>query len=518
MKLLLKFLTILAVCAPMFSVNLSAQCPPVIGKRKDVHIVQPGETLYGIARLYNSTAEKLATANNLDMNAILKPCVMLSVAGVQQVVAKTTTTPDVPKSYSVAKVRTAAPVSYMPTKAIKHTAQQGESFESIAARYGYSPARLMAMNGMESVEAEFYVGQQLVVNDCNCKEKTAPSAADMAYQAEPAFDETPLAPRTDVPNSYGFAPQKTAEQAGVETVSNTAGSPNWGYFSTSNFTPLYHIVSQQNETPEWVGGLYGLSGYEVMMMNNLSSSAPFGIGQKLILEDRSQPKSNAYILQNGASAPDVSASTSYMPSTMNNDVAAAPQSYNTAPAAAAPASAEMVNTGSNMNAAENDMVREINLIRTNPRGYIRYIEEYISTLQREGDMGNSIQTSYELIDELRQTPVLSELQPATCLFTAARKHGNDQRQMGSTEHQGSDGSMPWDRVLRECPSMKDGNENLVGGPADIRRAVVLLLVDDGIEGRGHRRTLLNPEWRYVACHKMGTIGDMPSCWVQKFGY
>jgi uncharacterized protein YkwD len=119
---------------------------------------------------------------------------------------------------------------------------------------------------------------------------------------------------------------------------------------------------------------------------------------------------------------------------------------------------------------------------------------------------------------LRKTPRLSTLQPLQCLYVAARKHGNDQRKRGATDHQGSDGSWPWDRVLRECSDLKDGNENLVGGPANIRRAVILLLVDDGIEGRGHRKTTLNPDWKYVACHKMGTIGDMPNCWVQQYGF
>ena len=66
--------------------------------------------------------------------------------------------------------------------------------------------------------------------------------------------------------------------------------------------------------------------------------------------------------------------------------------------------------------------------------------------------------------------------------------------------------------------MQDGNENLVGGPDDIRRAVILLLVDDGIPNRGHRKALLNPAWKYVACHKVGTIGSMPNSWIQNFAY
>ena len=164
------------------------------------------------------------------------------------------------------------------------------------------------------------------------------------------------------------------------------------------------------------------------------------------------------------------------------------------------------------------MIDEINLIRSNPSGYIPYVQEYISHLQRNGSFGNSIQTARDLIVELQKTPALSTLKPSECVYNAARKHGADEKRLGRSDHMGSDGSWPWDRVLRECPSLQDGNENLVGGPADIRRAVMLLLVDDGIPNRGHRKTLLNPSWKYVACYKVGMIGSMPNSWVQNFAY
>lgn len=164
------------------------------------------------------------------------------------------------------------------------------------------------------------------------------------------------------------------------------------------------------------------------------------------------------------------------------------------------------------------MLDEINLIRANPSGYIPYVQQYISHLQKNGSFGNSIQTARELILELQKTPALSILEPRECVYNAARKHGADEKRMGRSDHMGSDGSWPWDRVLRECPSLQDGNENLVGGPDDIRRAVMLLLVDDGIPNRGHRKTLLNPSWKYAACYKVGMIGSMPNSWVQNFAY
>ncbi|MFK7978709.1 MAG: LysM peptidoglycan-binding domain-containing protein [Saprospiraceae bacterium] len=171
-----------------------------------------------------------------------------------------------------------------------------------------------------------------------------------------------------------------------------------------------------------------------------------------------------------------------------------------------------------MSSEELSMMDEINLMRSNPVGYIPYIEQYKRDIQSGKSFGSSLAVCDELIAELGVTPPLSILRPTPCIYDAAKKHGLDQKARGSTGHNGSNGSWPWDRVKRECSQMTDGNENLVGGPADVREAVILLLVDDGIPSRGHRKTLLNKDWVYGATYKIGKVGYMPNCWVQKFGY
>lgn len=174
--------------------------------------------------------------------------------------------------------------------------------------------------------------------------------------------------------------------------------------------------------------------------------------------------------------------------------------------------------GTAMTNVELTMVDEINLMRSNPAGYVRYVEAYVA--DQKANNGWPIDQSVvdELIRDLRKSPVLSNLQPLSCIYTAAQKHGEDLRGIGSVEHQGSDGLWPWDRVLNACSGLTDGNENLVGGPESVRESVIILLIDEGIPGRGHRVTMMRPDWKYVACHKIGTVGDMPNCWVQKFGY
>jgi uncharacterized protein YkwD len=449
-------------------IRAQAPCPP--SSSNTIHIVQKGETLYGISRQHKLSLTQLTQWNGIDENAILLPCTALALVQV--------------------------------------------SAKSIASRKG------------EDVP-------QMYNNTAGMSAKTRPPLAETRNYISGGNTEGTSFQNPSVTN------------APASGKFNNIASPNYSYFSQSSFVPFYHITSE-GETPQSIGLVYGLSDRDVMMMNNLTSNASLIAGQKLVIEHRDQKKTQAYVLERIDN-------TSRLPALANNTT---PQSYNQRPQYSEPNTASANEFGSSpsnvasanefgnrpakpveqpkpeppkpankvplsnntsMSNEEMEMVNEINLMRQNPAGYIQYIREYITHLKQNGDMGG-VQSANELIAELEKSPKLSTLQPLQCVYTAAKKHGEDQIRRGATDHTGSDGSMPWDRVLRECPNLKDGNENLVGGPSDIRRAVILLLVDDGIDTRGHRRTLLNPEWQYVACYKMGLVGTMPNCWVQNFGF
>ncbi len=178
-----------------------------------------------------------------------------------------------------------------------------------------------------------------------------------------------------------------------------------------------------------------------------------------------------------------------------------------------------------MTSQEKDMIKEINLVRSNPKGYIPIVENYIK--QQEASLENmisgqkyvkdEIKTAKELIKELKKTPSVSILLPHEGVYKAAKKHGQEGKRKGSLNHVGNDGLWPWDRI-KKYAKLGNGGENLVGGLSNVRESVLLLLVDSGIEGRGHRKALLNPQWKYVACYYVGTVGDMPHYWVQNFAF
>lgn len=550
MKQLLFIALTFSVSTVLFSQSNDASCLPsaVAG----IHVVQPGETLYGISKKYKVTIANLRQWNNIAENAILPKCTSLAVNN------PNSTKSDVPKSYgyvgskSSKTTKTVVP-SYIKTNNKTHRVRDGESLVSIADKYGYTVARLLAMNNMPNTQP-IYVNQELIVSDCQCDAKVQSNTAanEIRRDVPQSYSNTNTNQiRNTVPQSYSNTPEirtKTIESA--DYTSTKQVNYNWN----PNYARVIHIVSQNNialrETPQSIGALYGLTGEEVMAMNGLERNVALLPGQRLNIEDRRQIAttkssttyypSNDIPTQYNSSIPLIKPKASesapvnnapiYNPpmekATFNNPpVDNTPinrTSTNNTPtnktsANNMPSNAPMVANNTAMSSEEMTMVNEINLVRSNPVGYIPYIEQYIDYLKKNGNMGNSIATAKELIEELKRMPSLSVLQTLPCLYTAAKKHGDDQRKKGDTDHQGSDGSWPWDRVIRECKDLKDGNENLVGGPSDIRRAVILLLVDDGIEGRGHRKTMLQSDWKYIACHKMGTVGNMPNCWIQQFG-
>ena len=415
-------LIVFSVCL-VFSTTLLGQssenCPP--SATKGVHVVQQGETLYAISRKYKISIADVMQWNNLTSD-IMRPCMILTVSTPPTTAEKSKS--DVPPSYNyTTKPQTTTPSVFTYQPDVKtHTIQAGESLIAIAEKYGFTTARLMAMNNI--IEGQtLYVGQELKVNDCRCVdvqtitpyEKTSPT---------PTENFSEYKPMANVPQSYNQLPNQT-------------GSPNLAYFKTSNFTPFYYIISTngigQGETPEYISNLFGLSANDVMMMNNLRSNAPLKIGQRLMLEDRNQlkPVSMTYETpsDNKPSAP------SYIPSNAYD----APKK-NTPPP---PSTTANVTT---MTSEEMQMVNEINLVRSNPTAYIPYIQQYMNESSFIRNSGSGIAAANELIAELQQMKPLNTLQTLQCIYNAARKHGEDERQRGSTDHVGSDGSHSWDRI------------------------------------------------------------------------
>ncbi len=217
--------------------------------------------------------------------------------------------------------------------------------------------------------------------------------------------------------------------------------------------------------------------------------------------------------------------------------------------------ADPLNTAKNclyMKPEEREMIREINLLRSNPPGYLQYIRpllaEALSTVRKYGkgsrNYSLTIRTTLSggkqtvktdttwhysndeevkalqlLVNELEKMKPLSILQPDSGIYKVVQYFGADQDKHAWTlHHTGSDGSMPWDRITRFSPRMLTGNENIAGRypTPSPREIVILLLVDSGIPGYGHRYNLLDKQWTHVACYAGGLNNGMYR-WLQNFG-
>lgn len=159
------------------------------------------------------------------------------------------------------------------------------------------------------------------------------------------------------------------------------------------------------------------------------------------------------------------------------------------------------------NTLEQQVLSEINRARTDPARYAAYLEstipfykdkmfrrpEDVSTLRtREGV--DAVREAIKVLRGLRPMPALELSQGMT---RGARDHVRDAGTRGSLQHEGSDGSMAWDRVNRYGKWSGRISENMSFGPETGRDVVSALIVDDGVPSRGHRKNLFDPEVREV---------------------
>jgi uncharacterized protein YkwD len=168
-----------------------------------------------------------------------------------------------------------------------------------------------------------------------------------------------------------------------------------------------------------------------------------------------------------------------------------------------------------LTAMDKEMIKEINFVRQYPKVYASIIAEHLAKESKSwrGLSKDDYDAGMELIDELKVMSPAQLLYPKKCVYQAAKKHGEDCKKRGYTDHTGSDGSSPFSRISKFCTGL-NGNENIVGGIKNSRVLVIQLLIDSGISSRGHRYNMLNPDWQYIGCY--GYEGNGMYNYIQNF--
>ncbi|MBN1524891.1 MAG: CAP domain-containing protein [Spirochaetales bacterium] len=140
-----------------------------------------------------------------------------------------------------------------------------------------------------------------------------------------------------------------------------------------------------------------------------------------------------------------------------------------------------------MSKKEQDVVYFLNLARQDPKGFA---EKYISPYRRTKD-------GEECYNVMQKTTPLPPLKPSKTLALAAQDHATDMGLKGKVGHTGTDGSSMQTRIGRHGKWLYTAGENCSYGSFDVKDIVVSLLIDEKVPGRGHRKNILNKEFRYV---------------------
>ena len=155
---------------------------------------------------------------------------------------------------------------------------------------------------------------------------------------------------------------------------------------------------------------------------------------------------------------------------------------------------------------ENDIVREINLARSDPDKYAKFVAEWIDYYDGKirkfpGRVSIRTKEGVRAVREasrfLKKVRPVRALRPSPGMSEGARDHVRDMGPAGATGHKGRDGSNTGQRVNRHGKWKKRVGENIAYGGEIGRELVIRLIIDDGVRNRGHRANLFDPEFRVI---------------------
>lgn len=159
------------------------------------------------------------------------------------------------------------------------------------------------------------------------------------------------------------------------------------------------------------------------------------------------------------------------------------------------------------------VVAEINLARTHPQAFGREIQRALwrddagsEGRETAAEEAGAVEETLAFLDDQRP---MSALAPLGGLSEAARAHVALQSRNGEEGHGGSDGGFA-DRLHRRGVWSGVSGEDISYGYSDAADVVRQLIIDSRVPGRGHRKNIFDPTFRYVgvACGRHPRYGEM----------
>lgn len=151
------------------------------------------------------------------------------------------------------------------------------------------------------------------------------------------------------------------------------------------------------------------------------------------------------------------------------------------------------------------LLDEFNYVRQNPKEYAAYLESLIPcyngnivTFPDEGTYNTKegVTALNEAINVLKDQSPLNPCTLSEGLSKAAKFHCDDIGPKGLLQHEGSDGTDFFDRLLKYGTTNYAG-ENIAFGSKTAKSVIRNLIIDDGVSNRGHRKNILDSKFNNV---------------------
>lgn len=137
------------------------------------------------------------------------------------------------------------------------------------------------------------------------------------------------------------------------------------------------------------------------------------------------------------------------------------------------------------------VISELNFARQNPSLYANFVAEARPLHMIEH--GRAVDEAIHFLKKARPLPTLTL---STGRSRAAADHCAEQIG-GQLGHAGSDRSRAGERISRYGSWSSMWGENISYSQKTGRGVVLVLIIDDGIRSRGHRKNIFNPKFNYA---------------------